>query len=110
VRGKGAGVGSQLVGRSIVAIAPSADEAVVQREQHKRALDGNVVTWVWPVGSGRWVRSHVAPVRNAAGEVTGAAGFWRDESSIVRAREEEDARWSRFRASGPERPQGSQGS
>jgi hypothetical protein len=31
----------------------------------------------------------------------GAAGFWRDESSIMRTREEEDARWSRFRASGP---------
>jgi PAS domain S-box-containing protein len=105
VRGKGSGTGSQLVGRSVVAIAPSPEEAVVQREQHKRALEGAVVTWVWPVGSGRWVRSHVAPIRNAAGEVTGAAGFWRDESSIVRAREEEDARWNRFRASGPQRTQ-----
>lgn len=105
VRGKGSGTGAQLVGRSVLAIAPSAEEAVVQRENHKRALAGSVVTWVWPVGSGRWVRSHVAPVRNLAGEITGAAGFWRDESSIVSAKAEEDARWNRFRTSGPQKPQ-----
>jgi PAS domain-containing protein len=99
VRGKGSGSGSALVGKSVVAIAPSAEEAVVQREQHKRALDGEVVTWVWPVGGGNWVRSHVAPIRNAAGDVTGVAGFWRDESAIMRARDEQDARWNRFRTS-----------
>jgi PAS domain S-box-containing protein len=103
VRGKGSETASKLVGRSVLSIAPSAEEAVIQREQHMRALDGNIVTWVWPVGSGRWVRSHVAPVRNSAGEVTGAAGFWRDESSIMRSRDEEDARWSRFRTSGQTR-------
>ncbi len=100
VRGKGSASGSALVGRSITSIAPSADEAVVQREQHARALGGEVATWVWPVGSGRWVRSHVAPIRNDAGDVIGAAGFWRDETAIVRARDEQDARWNRFRTSG----------
>jgi PAS domain S-box-containing protein len=99
VRGKGTRSGSQLIGKSVVAIAPSPEEAVIQREQHMKALEGNVVTWVWPVGAGGWIRSHVAPVRNAAGEITGAAGFWRDESSIMRTRDEEDARWSRFRDS-----------
>lgn len=97
VRGRGSGTGSALVGRSVTAIAPSPDEAVVQREQHRRALEGEVVTWVWPVGSGRWVRSHVAPMRDAAGAIVGAAGFWRDETAIVRVREAEDSRWNRFR-------------
>jgi PAS domain S-box-containing protein len=100
VRGKGSASGSALVGRSITSIAPSAEEAVVQREQHARALGGEVATWVWRVGSGRWVRSHVAPIRNDAGAIIGAAGFWRDETAIVRARDEQDARWNRFRASG----------
>ncbi len=100
VRGKGSASGSVLVGRSITSIAPSADEAVIQREQHERAIAGEVATWVWPVGSGRWVRSHVAPIRNDQGEVIGAAGFWRDETAIVRSRDEQDARWNRFRTSG----------
>jgi hypothetical protein len=39
----------------------------------------------------------VAPLRDEAGEVIGAAGFWRDETAVVRAREEEDVRWQRFR-------------
>jgi PAS domain S-box-containing protein len=101
VRGKGTRAGSALVGRSVLSIAPSPEEAVVQRDQHRRALEGHIVTWVWPVGSGAWVRSHVAPIRDSEGTVIGAAGFWRDESSIVRARDEQDARWNRFRSSTP---------
>jgi PAS domain S-box-containing protein len=99
VRGRGAesGAVNRLVGKAISTIAPSPDEALVQREQHQKALDGAEVTWVWPVGSGRWVRSHVAPIRDDAGTVIGAAGFWRDETAVVRAREEEDVRWQRFR-------------
>ncbi len=100
VRGRGAeqGAASRLVGKAISTIAPSAEEALIQREQHEKALAGAEVTWVWSVGAGRWVRSHVAPLRDAAGEITGAAGFWRDETAIVRAREVEDSRWNRFRS------------
>jgi PAS domain S-box-containing protein len=95
VRGRGSGTGAGLVGRNVTVVARSPEDAVTQREQHKRALAGEVVTWVWPVGVGQWVRSHVAPIRNAAGEITGAAGFWRDESAVMRTRDEEDSRWSR---------------
>lgn len=100
VRGRGSGDSTvhRLVGKSITTIAPSPEQAVAQRDYHERALAGEVVTWVWPVGSGRWIRSHVAPLRDATGAVTGAAGFWQDETAIMRSREEADLRWSRFRA------------
>jgi PAS domain S-box-containing protein len=94
----------RLVGRPISTIAPSPDEALVQRDQHQKALDGQEVTWVWPVGSGRWVRSHVAPLRDDAGAVIGAAGFWRDETAVMRAREDEDRRWNRFRGDSGRQP------
>jgi PAS domain S-box-containing protein len=101
VRGRGSEAGDatmhRLVGRPVSTIAPSPDEALVQRDQHQKALDGQEVTWVWPVGSGRWVRSHVAPLCDDAGIVIGAAGFWRDETAVMRAREDEDRRWNRFR-------------
>lgn len=100
VRGRGSATGAALVGKSVAAIARSPEEALNQRDHHQKAIEGQVVTWVWPVGSGQWVRSHVAPIRNAAGEVTGAAGFWRDETAIMRARDEDDARWSRLREPG----------
>ena len=108
VRGKGSGAGSsgvsRLVGKPVSTIAPSPDQAIVQRDQHQKALDGEEVTWVWPVGSGAWVRSHVAPLKDSGGNVVGAAGFWRDESAIMRASEEDDSRWNRFRNSAPIRP------
>jgi PAS domain S-box-containing protein len=97
VRGRGAASGAALLGRNVSVIARSPEDVVTQREQHRRALAGEVVTWAWPVGVGQWIRSHVAPVRNARGEIVGAAGFWRDESAVMRAREEDDARWSRVR-------------
>ena len=101
IRGKGSDSGSaqpnRLLGKNIATIAPSPEQAVDQRAYHEKALAGEVVTWVWPVGSGRWVRSHVAPIRDADGTVVGAAGFWRDETAIVRAREDQDLRWNRFR-------------
>ena len=114
VRGKGTEAGSpgasRLLGKPISTIAPSPDQALVQRDQHQRALEGQEVTWVWPVGSGAWVRSHVAPLKDGEGAVIGAAGFWRDETAIMRAREEEDSRWNRFRTSGPLRASGETGS
>lgn len=103
VRGRGAERAGALIGKSVAVIARSSEDAVTQREQHQKALAGNVVTWVWPVGGGQWIRSHVAPIRNAAGEVTGAAGFWRDETVVMHAREEDDRRWARVRAA-PEEP------
>ena len=108
VRGRGSEAGDatmhRLVGRPISTIATSPDEALVQRDQHQKALDGQEVTWVWPVGSGRWVRSHVAPLRDDAGAVIGAAGFWRDETAVMRAREDEDRRWNRFRGDSGRQP------
>lgn len=108
VRGKGSDAGSsggisRLVGKPVSTIAPSPDQAMLQRDQHQKALEGEEVTWVWPVGSGAWVRSHVAPLKDGEGKVIGAAGFWRDETAIMRAREEDDSRWNRFRTSAPYR-------
>jgi PAS domain S-box-containing protein len=100
VRGRGTGAGSamdRLVGKPIEVIAPASEEAARQREEHARALAGEIVSWVWPVGTNRWIRSHVAPLRDADGVVIGAAGFWRDETELVREQTRAEGRWDALR-------------
>ena len=93
--------GRSLVGRSIHDLAGSggllrpALTAQLDDAVH-RALAGESVTTRWSNAASnaqppRNVRGHLAPLRDAAGFITGAAAVWSDETADVLAEQEREA-------------------
>jgi PAS domain S-box-containing protein len=83
--------GERLIGRDLLGLGGSADAIVRHQAMAQRVLGGESASISWttedPAGE-RLMRSHLVPVRDGAGVVTGAAALWVDETDLVRAEAE----------------------
>ena len=71
------------------------EAAELHREANARALAGEDVTLHWSLGADatygeRFFRSHLAPLRDAAGTIVGVAGVWSDETAATLAQRERE--------------------
>ncbi len=85
--------GETLLGRHLYELIGSRD--VIDQHEHaeRRVLAGETlsVTWSTVTEDGRrLMRSHIVPLRDASGAVTGGAGLWVDETNLARAEEERE--------------------
>jgi PAS domain S-box-containing protein len=85
--------GHVLLGRSVEEL-PRTPEALAQHLNAERQLrDGDAasVSWTLDTPDGiRRMRTHLVPVRDTTGKVTGAAGLWVDETDLAHAEQERE--------------------
>lgn len=85
--------GETLVGRQLHDLIDS-DEIVAQHENaERRVLTGETVSVQWKAETEdgtRLMRSHIVPVRDAGGAITGGAGLWVDETDLAAAEAERE--------------------
>jgi len=85
--------GETLVGRPLHDLIAS-NEIIAQHENaERRVLTGETVSVQWKAEADdgvRLMRSHIVPVRDANGEVTGGAGLWVDETDLAIAEAERE--------------------
>ncbi|MEA3247636.1 MAG: PAS domain-containing protein [Gemmatimonadota bacterium] len=88
-----ASAGTATVGLSVYDLTAQRDLIDQHERAEERVLRGERVTIAWraphPAGERR-MRTHLVPLRDAAGVVAGGAAFWVDETDLARAEEERE--------------------
>jgi PAS domain S-box-containing protein len=85
--------GEQLLGRDAPTLGGSTNVIGQHHAVVQRVLIGESasISWTLPSTAGdRLMRTHLVPVRDGTGVVTGAAALWVDETELVRAEKERE--------------------